>query len=162
MLNVSSFKQPKPMFGFWGEKKAIQQYWWEKQDAHTKHTKKYGDVSLQKHSFSLAVFWHEWKWISITASKWIHLKSKTYRHVVCISNDTYQVAPARPCHLEQNIFILQPHIPQRPNPHFLISTTKSVISFQHHQECSTTVTILKETFHLVWEKQKYGETGMTS
>lgn len=34
------------MFGF-GEKK--------KQDPHTNHTKKYGDVSLQKNSFSFSI-----------------------------------------------------------------------------------------------------------
>lgn len=47
---MSAHLQPEPMFGFWGKKNqkkpTIQQHWWEKQDAHTKHTKKYGYVSL--------------------------------------------------------------------------------------------------------------------
>lgn len=130
MLNVSPFKQPELMFGFWGERRGKKKPYssiGERSKMPIPSTLRNVEMShCKKTVLVLAVSWHGWKWISITASKGIHLKSKTYRHVVCISNDTYQAAPARPCHLEQNIFVLQPHRPQRLNPRFLISTTKSV------------------------------------
>lgn len=43
-----------------GGKKVIQQYWWEKQDAHTKHTKKCGDITAKdSFSFSSILAWVE-------------------------------------------------------------------------------------------------------